>query len=119
MVTPQEERLRMEYEKKFIAIDERIDTHDKQIVELQSDSRALKSQIDRLENTVTSEMRETRAVFLSTSDKQWDLIKSKLEMEYKMNEHKSKRRHELWLKAFGAGGILYVLFEIFTNLLLK
>lgn len=80
--------------------------------------RTLEQNYTKLESTIVQENRETRMIFQSTMDKQWDLIKTRdiakenaSQRDYELQKTKFERRTELLVKLLGAGGLIYLMVQ--------
>lgn len=112
---------------------EKVAEHTEQISELQEESTRFKAwQIETekrlvqgennyqdLKNTILLANQDMRTFFVSTMDKQWDLIKSRdllSENEkvrrYEMGKSKLEKYSEMVIKLGGAGGILIVIAQL-------
>lgn len=111
--------------------DERISTLEKSDKERIKQINELERSHRNLENTIVQENRETRMIFQSTMNKQWDMIKSsqdlnneRINKEYElrradqqaaveMNKTKWSMLADVSLKLVGSGSLIYV---VVTNL---
>lgn len=111
--------------------DERITTLEKSDQERIKQINELERSHRNLENTIVQENRETRMIFQSTMNKQWDMIKSSQDLnnervnkEYELrradqqaaveiNKTKWSMLADVSLKLVGSGSLIYV---VVTNL---
>lgn len=112
---------------------EKVAEHTDQISELQEDSSRFKAwqaetekrlilsenNYQDLKNTILLANQDMRTFFVSTMDKQWDLIKSRdilSENEkvrrYELGKSKVEKISEIIIKVCGAGGILIVIAQL-------
>lgn len=116
----------MEQNELLLKHDERLSTLEENDREQDRQIRELQQNYQKLESTIVQENRETRMIFQSTMDKQWDLIKTRdiakesaSQREHELEKSKLERRTELLLKLLGAGGLIYLCAQSFLDILTK
>ena len=113
--------------------EEIISEHDKRLSTLEENDREqdrrireLEKSFTKLESTIIQENRETRMIFQSTMNKQWDLIKTRdiakeneNQREHEFRKSKFEKNTDLAIKLLGAGGLVYLFVQsvlsTFTN----
>lgn len=114
--------------------EEVISEHDKRITTLERNDKDqdrrihdLEKNYTKLESTIIQENRETRMIFQSTMNKQWDLIKTRdiakeneSQREHDFRKSKLEKNTDIILKIIGVllgtGGLLYLLTQYFLGL---
>jgi hypothetical protein len=87
-----------------IKLDEIVQDHEKRIIELEKNSLLVNNTLLKVENTLLTESRETRALLNKMIEKQFGLAKINL-----------AKKWEFWFAIVGSGGILYAVLDVLSK----